>query len=99
MQIIFKEKGDVLRSIGYANVSYSSNGGETVVETTEDELATIFEDAKATGETLDGPDESIDAAIDDPLAFRDYLILVDGTIEFDSDYVRETPDETSSTTS
>jgi len=95
MQIIFKEKGDVLRSIGYANVGYSSNGGETVVETTEGDLAAIFEDAKAAGETLDGPDESIDAAIDDPLAFRDFLILdSDDSITFDSDYARSKPDET-----
>lgn len=99
MQIIFKEKGDVVQSIGYSNVGYSSNGGEIVVEATEDELSTIFEDAKAAGETLDDPEKTIDAAIDDPLAFRDFLILVDGTIEFDSDYVRGTPDETSSTTS
>lgn len=84
------------RCRGYATVDYSSDAeDETVVETTEGDLAAVFEDAKAAGETLDGPDESIDAAIDDPLAFRDFLILVDETIEFDSDYVRETPDGTS----
>ena len=61
---------------------------ETVVETTEDNLTSIFGQAKADGETLDGADASINAAIDDPLAFRDYLVLVDESIEFDSDYVR-----------
>jgi len=86
---------DSRRTLGYARTDYSSSASyETTVRTTEDELASIFEDAKAAGETPDGADATIDAAIDDPLAFRDYLILVDGSIEFDSDFVRETPGET-----
>ena len=98
MQLIFTpDDTGTERATGYATVSYSSSAEkETVVETTKSNLSTIFEDAKAAGETLDGPDKSIDAAIDDPIAFRDFLILVDGTIEFDPDYVRETPDGTSS---
>jgi hypothetical protein len=92
MELIFTpEDTGTTRATGYATVPYTSDAEyETVVETTESDLASIFEDAKSAGKTLDGPDESIDAAIDDPLAFRDFLILVDGAIEFDSDYVRET---------
>jgi len=68
---------------------------EETIEVTESELAGIFEEAKTGGETLDGADTSIDAAIDDPLAFLDYLILdSDDSITFDSDYARSKPDET-----
>jgi len=102
MELIFTpDDSGTNRASGYATVEYSSNSEEeTVVETTEDDLASIFEQAKADGETLDGADESIDAAIDAPLAFRDYLILdSNDTIVFDADYVRETNDETSTTSS
>jgi len=58
-----------------------SNGGD---------LAAIFEQAKANGKTLAGVDDSIDAAIDDPLSYIDYLILDENDeIAFDSEYVRE----------
>jgi len=68
---------------------------EETIEVTESELAGIFETAKSNGETLDGADSSIEAAIDDPLAFLDYLILdSNGAITFDSDYARPKPDET-----
>lgn len=79
---------------GFSKVETStSNSRFEIVETSEANLAAVFEDAKASGGTLDGADTSIDAAIDDPLRFRDYLVLVDGTIEFDDDYVRD--DQTS----
>ena len=96
MQLIFSpDDSGTNRGSGYATVDYSSDSEEeTVVETTESDLASIFETAKSNGETLDGADSSIDAAIDNPLAFLNYLVLVNGTIEFDSDYVRPTPDET-----
>lgn len=92
MELIFTpDDSGTTRATGYATVDYSSNAeNETVVETTEDTLATIFQDAKSNGETLDGADAAIDGAIDDPIPFRDYLILVGGTIEFDSDYSRST---------
>lgn len=87
------------RANGYATVEYSSNAeDETVVETTEGDLASIFETAKSNGETLDGADSSIDAAIDDPLSYIDYLILdSNGAVAFDPDHVRE--DQTASTSS
>jgi len=97
MQLIFTpDSSGTTRATGYATVEYSGDSeDETVVETTDGDLASIFETAKSNGETLDGDDASIDAAIEDPLAFLDYLILdSDGAITFDSDYVRETPDET-----
>lgn len=87
------------RVIGYATESYSSNAeNETVVETTESDLASIFETAKSNGETLDGADSSIDSAIDDPLSYIDYLILdTNDSIAFDPDHVRE--DQTAGSTS
>ena len=43
------------RGTGYATVDYSSSSeDETAVETTEDALANVFENAKASGGTLDG---------------------------------------------
>ena len=99
MKLLFRpDDSGTDRGTGYATVDYSSSAeDETVVETTEDALANVFENAKASGGTLDGTDETIDAAIDDPLGFLDYLILDDsGSIVFDSDYVRETPDGTTS---
>ena len=86
MKLLFRpDDSGTDRGTGYATVDYSSSSeDETAVETTEDELSTIFE-------------TSIDAAVDDPLAFSDFLILDDsGSIVFDSDYVRETPDGTTS---
>ena len=84
------------RGTGYATVKYASDvQDETVVETTEGDLASIFE--QANGETLDGSDASIDAAIDDPLGFLDYLILdTEGAVAFDDGYVREQPGPTTS---
>ena len=97
MELLFTpDNSGTDRGTGYATVDYSSSAeDETVVETTEGDLASIFE--QANGETLDGSDASIDAAVDDPLAFSDFLILDDsGSVVFDSDYVRETPDGTTS---
>jgi len=85
------------RMHGFSKVEVSTNSERfDVVETTEDDLAAVFEQAKADAETLDGVEETIDAAIDDPLPFRDYLIFDgDQNIAFDSGYVRE--DSTTST--
>lgn len=95
MQLIFTPDGSgTNRGSGYVTVEYSSDAeDETLVETTEDELAAVFEQAKADGGTLDGVDETLDDAIADPLAYRDYLVLVDGAVEFDDAYVRETGDD------
>jgi hypothetical protein len=83
----------VKRARGYATVPYSSdNENETVAETTKADLATLFEQAKTNGETVDGADASIDAAVGDPLSYLDFLILdSDDAILFDSDYTRQTP--------
>ena len=88
MQLIFTpDDSGTNRGSGYATVQYSSNADdETVVETTEDELATVFEEAGAGGATLDGVDASIDAAIEDPLSYLDYLTLEDGEVAFDDQY-------------
>lgn len=91
---IFTEDGRQERCTGYTSVPYSSGNNETLIETSNGDPVSVFQNAKANGETLDGPDESIDAATEDPLAFLDYLVPVDGTIASDSDYVRLTPDQT-----
>lgn len=91
------DDGSKYRGEGWISVEYSSTSEEQkVAETTEDGLSKVFEDAKASGGTLDGADASIDAAIEDPLSFLDYLVLVDGATEFDDGYVRESPDGTTS---
>ena len=97
MQLIFTpDETGTNRATGYATVSYSSDADdETVVETTTDELAGVFEQAKADGGTLDGTDTPIDDAISDPLSFIDYLVLDDsGAIAFDDAYVRESDGST-----
>lgn len=91
MQLIFTPDGSgTTRASGYATVTYSSDSEEeTVVETTEEELAAVFQAASDSGVTqLPETGDSIDAAIEDPLAYRDYLVLKDGEIVFDEGYTR-----------
>jgi hypothetical protein len=82
---IFYDDGDgAPRMTGYARAGYrTTDENETLKETTEEALTGIFQEAKDAGETLDDADSSIDAAVDDPLSFSDYLILVNGSIKFD----------------
>ena len=88
MQLIFTpDESETNRATGYATVPYSSDSGvETVVETTEDELASIFDNSGV--DTLAGTDDPVEAAVDDPLAYRDYLILEGDKIVFDENYSR-----------
>lgn len=90
MKVHFKAKNGKKRYHGYTfdEVPGYKQPVETV-ETTEDDLAVIFENAKESSRTLDGADTSIDVAIEDPLSFLDYLVLDDGEIIFDSGYTRE----------
>ena len=87
MYLILRDDGDAIRGSGHATVKYSSTSDkETVVETTEEELSKIFEDA--TVAELTGADAPIEAAVDEPLRYCDYLILDDDVIVFDEDYER-----------
>jgi len=97
MYLILNQDGEKTRGEAYSKVPYESNSEtDAVVETTEEDLAKIFEEAKASGGELNGSDASIDSAIEDPLGFLDYLILdSNGAIAFDDAYTRETPDSTS----
>ena len=91
MELIFTpDDSGTNRATGYATVSYSSSAeNETVVETTEEELAAVFQTAADSGVTeLPETGASIDAAVEDPLAYRDYLVLEDGEIVFDDEYSR-----------
>jgi len=77
------------RTLGYARTEYSSSASyETTVRTTEEDLVAIFEQVKSASGTLNGADASIDAAIEDPLSFTDYLVLEGETISFDEGYSR-----------
>lgn len=92
VQLTFDETG---RTIGYSDDYIDDAAAEDVIKTSESELSTIFQSASDSGGTLNGADSSIEAAIDDPLAFRDFLILdSNDSIAFDSDYARPKPDET-----
>jgi len=95
--VTFRLDGGSYRGEGWVSVEYSSTSeNQKVTETTEEDLATIFEQAKSDGETLDGADASIDAAVDDPLRYIDYLILdSNDAIVFDPDDAREDPTSTS----
>jgi len=91
MQLIFTpDDGGATRATGYATVSYSSDAeDETVVEASEEELAAVFQAAADSGVTeLPKTGDSIDAAIEDPLAYRDFLVLEGGEIVFDDAYSR-----------
>ena len=93
MQLLFTpDDSGTIRATGYATVSYSSDAeDETVVETTEEELVTVFQTVADGGTTeLPGTADSIDAAVEDPLAYRDYLVLENGEIAFDEGYTRPT---------
>ena len=89
----FKPQSDgTYRVVGYATVPYSTSNEEQIVETNEDELSAVFDQTDA--EDLDGTDESIEAAVENPLVYRDYLILEDGEIVFDDEYEREVDEDT-----
>ena len=89
IHVIIEDDGKVS---GYATVDYSSSDEtETVQETSEDELSAVFEQSGV--DELAGVDEPIEAAIEEPLRFRDFLILEDGEIAFDEEYVREGDEE------
>lgn len=97
VQLIFTpDDSGTNRASGYATVSYSSDSkDETVFGTTEDYLASVFKTAKEDGETLDGTEKNIENATDNPLDFRDYLILdSNGAIVFDTEYTRKSTDQT-----
>ena len=71
---------------GYVSDLYTAQDGESLKETTGDELAGVF--ANADADDLAGTDEPIEAAVEEPLRFREFLILEDGEIVFDSEYER-----------
>ena len=87
--LIFLDKNGTHRPSGWARYGYSSDvETEQTAATSEDELSAVFEQSDV--DELAGVGDSIEAAIDDPLAYRDFLILDDnGEIQFDEEYERE----------
>lgn len=86
--LMFDDAGRVKAHAKY-ETDYLKNN-ENIMDVEESELAAVFENAQEAGETLDGTDESIDAAVDNPLRFTDYLVNANGSVEFDGDYTRDT---------
>lgn len=79
---LFNDDG---KMAGYGIVSKESE--RKLIETTKEELASVFEEAPV--DELDNIGGPIEAAIDDPIAYRDFLLLKDGEIVFDETYARE----------
>lgn len=75
---------------GYAANSYYESDSETASQITTKNLSEVFESASADGAVLlDGTGEEIAAAVENPLKYRDFLILdSNDEISFDHDYVR-----------
>lgn len=95
MTVLILDDGRNIKGRASYETTYVKNNEETI-QVADSDLSSVFEDAKAAGETLDGTSESIDAAIDDPLSFIDFLILdSNDALVFDPDYVRE--DQSAST--
>jgi len=91
--LIFLDKNGTYRSSGWARYGYSSEiKNERTAATSEGELSAVFEDADV--DVLAGTDDPIEAAIEDPLTYRDFLILEDGEIVFDDEYEREEVEDT-----
>ena len=86
--LIFRDKNGTYRQSGWARYGYSSDvETEQTAATSEDELSAVFEESGV--DELAGTGDPIEAAIEDPLRFRDFLILEDGEITFDDEYERE----------
>lgn len=79
------------RGEAWVTVEYSTSSAEQkLIKTSEEDLSDIFEEASEAGvDELSDTGDPIEAAIEDPLAYRDYLILEDGEIVFDTEYTRE----------
>ena len=87
IQLLFNSKNGRCKGHASERYNHQESNSETLVQTTENELSEVFEETAV--DELAGTDEPIEAAIDDPLAYRDFLILEDGEIAFDDEYVRE----------
>lgn len=80
------------RPVGFSKRQIARQPGyDQTVTTTKQHLADLFQSADA--DTLAGTDEPIESAVDDPLAYLDYLILEDGEIVFDETHVEQLPDD------
>lgn len=91
IELVFQDGSGKQQCVGFSR-SGGLSGGETI-ETTNDELSSVFQTAKSNGtSTLSGTGTSIDAAIDNPLSYLDYLVLVEESIEFNTDWSRKESD-------
>ena len=93
-RIWFDENGRASSVSNYLISVKDSDGnaiGE-VMEVDKGDLSSIFEGVDV--DELAGTGQPIEAAVDDPLTYRDFLILEDGEIVFDDEYEREVVEDT-----
>ena len=91
--LIFSDKNGTHRPSGWARYGYSSDlDTEQTVATNEDELSAVFEQSGV--DELDGVDEPIEAAVDNPMDFLDFLLFEEEEIVFNDEHVREGDDDT-----
>lgn len=78
------------RIVGWARNEYQNDAdSEQPVDCAEEDITAAFERARDAGHSLAGVDESIDAAVAEPLDYVDYLIVEsDGSVAFNADYSR-----------
>jgi len=78
------------RIVGWARNGYSNDAdSEEPVDCAEEEIKTAFKRARDAGHSLAGVEESIDAAVAEPLDHIDYLLVdSDGSPQFNPDYSR-----------
>jgi len=86
MQLIFKKNDDGTNRVTGAGKGLVSVSDSQLVSTSEEGLSDVF--ANASVDELAGTGDPIEAAVEDPLAYRDFLVLENKEIVFDAEYVR-----------
>jgi len=78
------------RIVGWAASEYANDAAaETPIDCAEEDITAAFKRARDAGHSLAGVDESIDAAVAEPLDYLDYLIVEsDGSVAFNAAYSR-----------
>ncbi|QBI90042.1 uncharacterized protein ChaoS9_175 [Halobacterium phage ChaoS9] len=87
IQAIFKPDDGTNRMVGHVSTEYTTDDeSEILVETSIGELSEAFEDAPV--EELPDIGHPVNLAIENPLTYRDYLILENGDVVYDENYSR-----------
>ena len=91
MNLIITTSESRRRAVGWARNEYSNDGAdEEPVSCAEEDITAAFKRARDAGHSLAGVDEPIDAAVEEPLDYYDYLLVEsDGSVVFNADYSRD----------